>query len=163
MKRALALILTLLLIAAPMALAEGSYSPDGKVCLENSEGEIREIQIAEIQQDDAGVTVYINGNADFNVYIATIDFMTGGMKRIVNVAAWMEDADGNRIEPAETHGYIGGADSGNSLSFTFENAADAPTLALCLTSNKDAVVKIPVAELQISEDLKMSDKIVTLN
>lgn len=151
-----------LLAAVPAAFAANEYAQDGTVYLENAEGERRQLQIAEILEAEDGVTVYVSGSADFNVYITTIDFMTGGMVGRYNIRAWMEDAEGNRIEPAEVHGFIGTADSGNTASFRFESGTEYKAFVLALRSNAESEIVVPLEDLQLSEDTKISDKIVTL-
>ena len=136
-----------------------SYTSEGDVTLQNGDGDSCKIQIAEIQTEDDSTTVYIRGTEDFRVSSYTMQ--STGFGWDVTVGVKMTDAGGNQVEPVKTTPYMTGEGTGGAVSFTFEGS-DYTDMFVYLTSNEEGGLSIPLSELDLPEENKMSDSIVEL-
>ena len=159
MKKLVVAILAMMLCFAFVGCGSASYTSEGDVTLQNGDGDKCNIQIAEIQKEDDSTTVYIRGTEDFMVSSYTMQ--SSGFGWNVTVGVKMTDAEGNQVEPVKTTPYMTGKGTGGAVSFTFEGL-DYTDMFVYLTSNEEGGIAIPLSELDLPEENKMSDSIVEL-
>jgi hypothetical protein len=159
-KRWVAVLLTALLAAMVLSgCSSSSYTKEGEVTLTDRSEQTHKVQIAEIQEKKDKTVVYVRGSSDF----AVCDYKMGshGYGWEIHMGLKVQDESGTKQDPEDVTPYMTGKSSGNTLGFEFEGTGYT-TLYLYLEDNEDNGVEVPIEELQLSEDLKMSDMVKKL-
>ena len=147
----LVMLVAMLLMTACSGVA---YTREGAVTLRDGENSSHPVQIAEIHKAKKSTTVYNRGTSGFSV----CDYKMGkhGYAWKIHIGLDMVDASGNRVEADDVNPYMTGKGSGNAVSFKFKGENEYTALRIYLDGYQEEGVEVPIDELELPDELKMS-------
>lgn len=148
------ILLTLVALLLLTACSGVAYTREGAVNLRDGENGSHPVQIAEIHKASKSTTVYIRGTSGFSV----CDYKMGkrGYGWKIHIGLDMVDESGNRVEADDVNPYMTGKGSGNAVSFKFKGKNEYTALRIYLEGYQEEGVEVPIDELELPKELKMS-------